>query len=335
MRLLITGAGRMGIRHAMGALQSDAVESLTMMDIAPAALENAQAQLSTSGREKELRFILPGDLSGSYDAVIMSSTASDRLGACRDVLSLSPRNLLIEKPLGQSLGDVTALTDALSSMKDLHVSVNLNMRMYPFVKTLKSDINSLPQFEGLKYINFTGGTLGIGANGIHYLDFIYFLLDADDAEVVAASIDDNMIPSGRGPAFGDFGGWACIHFRKGGVLVGKSLLLLSSSSTVFGGWEIIGSHGRIRLNEIEGERVDILRRADSEMPMNRYAADYLPPVTTKIESPFLGDLTREWLNGIAAGKQLLPSLDQSVRVHKLMFDWLSHSTKKFEKYPIT
>ena len=44
---------------------------------------------------------------------------------------------MIEKPLGQSFEEVLALADFMAD-KNAHTFVNLNMRMYPFIKQLKN-----------------------------------------------------------------------------------------------------------------------------------------------------------------------------------------------------
>lgn len=326
----------MGIRHATGSLQVKELTEVCISDIHDAALENARQQLSSQLNMAKARFCRSDDLKGNYDIVIIASTASGRMAICIQALQAKPSYVLIEKPLGQSLAEVKELVDFFAD-KNVSVSVNLNMRMYPFVKQLKNDLQTFPQFAGIKSINYQGGTLGIGANGIHYLDLLFFLFNADRAALKAGEIEPDLIPSGRGSQFGDFGGWACIKFYNNAQhYLGRSLISLSSSSTVFGGWDIIGSHGRIRINELEAERVDILRKPDSALPVNRYAGDYQPSKTSKIESPFLGDLTREWVeNIIDENENLLPSIQQSLKVHELMFNWLQLSKSYQDTFPIT
>jgi predicted dehydrogenase len=179
------------------------------------------------------------------------------------------------------------------------------------------------------------GTLGIGANGIHYLDLLYFLLNADSASFVAGEIDERVIPSGRGPQFGDFGGWAIIKFFNKGEFLANVFLSMSASSTVFGAWDIVGPHGRVYLSEVEGKRIDTLRKDDSQLPFNRYFGDYLPPNEILIESPFLGDLTRKWIQGVIDGEKLLPEIGDSIKVHELLFDWLGKSNTHKTIFPIT
>lgn len=325
----------MGVRHALGALKCVNLEHLTVSDISCDALDRAKRDLAGDSEGKPIDYVSADSLSGPYDVVILAATAMNRLESCRNALRFDPSHLLVEKPLGQSYQEAESLCRLLASRPALRASVNLNMRMYPFIKVLKADLSSLPQFTGYKHLNYNGGSLGIGANGIHYIDLLFHLLEADDAEFRCGEVDDSVIPSGRGPQFGDFGGWACLHFYRRGEPVGKSLLMLTSTSTVFGGWEVIGTHGRIRINELEGERTDILRRPDSVLPLNRYAAEYMEPVTSRIESPSLSDLTRQWLEGVAEGRSMLPEPYESLKAHKVMFDWLEAGRSGQDKFPIT
>ena len=335
MKVTIIGAGRMGLRHGLGALQCKEVKELVIVDINQTSLDNAKDKLSEEKSETTIQYLLTKDLTGYSDVVIDASTAENRLSTLQLAISLNPRHILIEKPIGQSMAKVTELMNTVKGFSGT-VSVNLNMRLYEYSKTLKKDLRELPQFKGMKFLNFSGGSHGIGANGIHYLDFLFFMLDADSADMVAGEIGDEILPSRRGANFGDFGGWSAINLYKNKQLVGKSMILLSNTSTVFGGWEIIGSHGRIRINELEGTRVDILRNENSKLPVSSYAGDYLPPSTSPIFSPLLNELTQQWLTEIAnTGKSLLPAVEESLKVHELLFNWLNKSKFYQNEFPIT
>ncbi len=334
MKVLIIGSGRMGVRHALGVKSLNEVTAVVMADIHAAALESAKSAVN----DPRFQYILMNELAGKtapgFDVCIVAATAGNRLEVLALAEKLQCRHIMIEKPLGQSMEQVTALNDYIIQHK-LDCVVNLNMRLYDSFIRLKNDVQTLPQLKGEKTITINTGTLGIGANGIHYLDLLYFIMDADESELVAAEIDTSLIPSGRGPQFGDFGGWSVIRFYKKKHLQGKALISMASNSTVFGSWDIVGPHGRIYFNEVEGKRIDTLRKEDSQMPVNRYFADYLPPSESSIESPFLGDLTAKWIKGLIDGENLLPGIEESLKVHQLLFDWLSKSTTHKEVFPIT
>ena len=240
----------------------------------------------------------------------------------------------MKKPLGQSYQEVYDFNEKVAET-GVNCCVNLNMRMYEGFIQLRDDFRNVPQLKGVKTITMNTGTIGIGANGIHYLDLLYFILDADEAKIKAAYIDDQLIESPRGEEFADFGGWAAIDYLKSGELMGTALLSLSSRSTVFGSWEFVAPYGRVYLNEVEQKRSNTYRKADSELPLYRYFGDYMAPEDSKAVSPFLGELTAKWIEGLQKGEQLLPTLSESLKVHKLMFDWLNYSNTHQDNFPIT
>lgn len=332
MKILIIGAGRMGIRHLQGALSVNEVTQVTLLDINPAALENAYGAVRKDIRLKTN--LIAEFIPQFHDVCIIANTAQDRKDLIDLAVKCECKDLMIEKPLGQSYEEVERLVEYLDSLP-LTAVVNLNMRQYEPVKKLANDLRVTPQLKGDKVITLNTGTLGIGCNGIHYLDKLFFILDANKAEIVSAEIEETLIPSGRGKDFCDFGGWAVFKFYKGETYLARTLISMSSRSTAFGGWEIIAPCGRIVIDEIAATRTTILRKEDSEMPLNRYAADYMPPVVEKYEAPFLGDLTAAWICSLLDGKNELPQVKESLKAHKLMFDWLSFSKTYTKKFPIT
>lgn len=333
-KVLIIGAGRMGIRHAQGVVSLPGVTEIIIADINPVTLDAAEHSI----KDPRCRYVLVDSLkdsvTGNIDVCIIAATASSRLSLVKLAEELGSKNILVEKPLGQSLAQVIELSDYVQQ-HDINCFVNLNMRLYDSFIRLRSDLQNLPQLKGEKTITVNTGTLGIGANGIHYLDLLYFLLDADEAKIVSAEISENIIPSGRGPQFGDFGGWAVIKFFRSGNFLANALISISATSTVFGSWDLVAPHGRIYFSEVEGKRIDTFRKADSELPVNRYYGDYLAPVENPIVSPFLGDLTAKWVEGLMEGRHLLPGISESIEVHRLLFNWLNHSTTHQTIFPIT
>jgi predicted dehydrogenase len=333
MRVLIIGAGRMGVRHALGVKSVTEVTDVLVSDISQAALDAARDSIG----DARFSFCLSSDLPSArkgFDVCIIAATAGNRQETLDLAGHLGCQRILVEKPLGQSIAQVEELVKYVEE-KGLSCSVNLNMRLYDSFSKLRNDLATLPQFKGELTFTINTGTLGIGANGIHYLDLLFHLMDADAYSILAAEIDDVVIPSGRGPQFGDFGGWAVIRFSKNGESVGKALVSMSARSTAFGSWEIVGPHGRIFFNEVEGKRITVLRKPDSEMPMQRYHADYLSPETSEFVSPFLGDMTAKWIHGLLRGESLLPNLKEALPVHRLMFEWLSKREQNNGVFPIT
>ncbi len=208
--------------------------------------------------------------------------------------------------------------------------------MYKGYQNLKNDLQNLPQLKGPLTISINTGTVGIGANGIHYIDLINYLTDAAAIKVVTASIDDTIIPSGRGADFADFGGYAFLDYLNSNKQVlARVHFMLGSQSTVLGPWEFVGTNGRVLVDEFEQTRFNKYRKADSELPVQRYAGDYLPMETEKFEVPFLNDLTEEWLSQLLNGRFILPEIKETLTVHNALFEWLNHSKSFKNEFPIT
>ena len=331
-KVLIIGAGRMGIRHLQGVLQVSKIKEVTILDIKQSALDVAKEAVAGDSRVEYC--IFEQFVPQLFDICIVASTAGNRKLTCELAEQCGCKYMMIEKPLGQSYKEVEELVSYLGA-RPFTTVVNLNMRMYEPVIKLKQDLMLYPQLQGEKVVTLNTGSLGIGCNGIHYLDFMFFILNADRAEIVAAEVNDDVIPSGRGPEFCDFGGWAMIRYFNREKLLAKVFFSMSSKSTVFGGWEIVAPNGRIIIDEIAQKRTDVLRKEDSRMPLNRYAADYLPYREEPFPVPFLGDLTALWITELVKGNNILPEVKESLPVHQLMFDWLAHSKTYNETFPIT
>ena len=326
----------MGMRHALGTASVSQVQEVALVDISITAINSAKEQIKNIPDAGKFSFHLFEDFYGSlgFDIGIVAATASDRVGLCQKAVQAGCKYILVEKPLGQSITEVHELI-AFFRKSDIMAFVNLNMRVYPDSLKLKNDLENLPQFQGKKSITINTGTVGIGANGIHYLDYLFFLTNADSAKLLSADIDTTTIPSARGAQFKDFGGWCVISLSKKNIEVAKAYISVNPESTVFGGWDIIGPHGRITINECDSKRLDYLRKHDSNMPIQRYNADYVQPIETIFDSPILGDLTRLWIEGLVKGEFLLPTLEESLPSHEMMFAWLSKSKEFKDSFPIT
>lgn len=338
MKIVILGAGRMGQRHAQGALAVNEVDSILMSDINPQALEKARKELSNEVNSSKISYCLIDELSNSScqaDVVIMATTASNRIADCEKALKLNPKFILIEKPLGQSLIEVEELIIWFEKHKNIQAFVNLNTRINPSFIKLKNDIKNISQLKGKTAVSFNSGSIGIGANGIHYIDIFQFLFDTETIEVVGAEIDEQIIPSGRGQQFCDFGGWSIINYKIGNELKASVYFSISSVSTVFNSMNFTFPHGRIIIDEFEQKRYNKYRKPGSEMPVNRYAADYQPQEEEVFESPELKNLTEFWLKKLIAGKIVLPQIKESLESHKAMFQWLNYSKIHKNIFPIT
>jgi predicted dehydrogenase len=337
LKVLIVGAGRMGMRHCIGVLALNEVALVIVTDLRSEAIEAARTQFSNKG-DLRVEFILWDELidrSCEVDLVILATTPSERVETCKALEKFSPRFFLIEKPLGQSLEQVEALCRYFGERKQVTAFVNLNTRLYPSYQKLKKDLEVLPQFKGPLSISINTGTVGIGANGIHYVDLLKFLTGAVSISVLNASINEDEIPSGRGGSFSDFGGYAILDYLDTNEkLLARAYLVLNSHSTAIGPWEILGCNGRVSIDELEQTRRNKLRKTESTLPVQRYAADYLQMETEEFRMPLLQELTEVWLKAMINGDNILPTVEESYKVHKVLFEWLGKAKNYQTVFPI-
>ena len=184
-------------------------------------------------------------------------------------------------------------------------------------------------------VSVSSGTIGVGANGIHYIDLMSYLFDADEIEFVAGEISDTIIPSGRGPQFCDFGGWCVLNYKSNNKIKAQVHFSLSSQSTALGTMNFTFPNARVIIDEFEQTRYNKYRKADSQMPVQRYAADYQTQETEVFTSPDLKLLTQHWVENQLKGVDVLPTVKHSALSHKAMFEWLSKSKTHSKVYPIT
>jgi predicted dehydrogenase len=336
MNLIIFGSGRMGIRHAIGASSNMFIDKIILIDHFDEALNTAKKQLEKLEFHEKFSFCHISEITQIdciESLVIIATPAKERKKICEAMVDRGAKIFLIEKPLGQNLKEVLELSKYLKR-SFASAYVNLNMRLYESFLSLKKDLLNIEQFWGYKIISINTGSIGIGANGIHYLDMLFFLMNADDARVISGEIEKQTLSSGRGSDYADFGGWCTIKFYNKKVEVGRAHLSITTQSSAFGNWEIITPHGQIIIDEISQKRHQKIRKKESKLPIERYGSDYLPMESSEFISPFLGDLTSLWIDSIFKGKSNLPTISESIKIHQLMFDWLSLSTYH-KQFPIT
>jgi predicted dehydrogenase len=338
MRALIIGAGRMGVRHGIG-LDAAGITEICLADISDNALVAAKEQIDKLSVKAAFSYHLIENNEfpdRSFDLAVVASTASDRFGSCEKLLEKGIRYFLLEKPLAQSYEDVLKLEKLFARYPDVSVSVNMNKRLQPLFTELKKDLNTIPQLKGEKTISINMGAIGIGANGIHYIDLLFFLFDAKKIEIVAGDVEDTLISSGRGGQFTDFGGWCLFKLYDGpGNYLGKVFLSISPVSSAFGAWDIVCTSGRISIHELDKVRYDMFRKEDSQLPVYRYAIDYLPKEQKNLTVTPLEHMTTRWAQSLSANIRLLPTITESLPSHELLFKWLAMSRTHKGSYPIT
>jgi predicted dehydrogenase len=302
---IIFGLGMMGRRHLLGLVRAgfDVVtvpfKSLKDFDI-------ARQELHKAGLDSEkLRLIdVP---TGSYGAAVFCETTPGRLtNFTRFLQGASAGRILLEKPLSADPAEF----DQFLNLAHAHgvadiTQVNLIRRTWPHVQRLADMCKLEKQFT----MTLNGGAIGLGCMGIHYLDTFLYLSGNEIPITRWARLSAEMVKSGRGINFEDFGGDFVLEGSRGLLLASLSA---GSSANVM--MTVRGEHFMAQVDYSEMQWRILCRKASSRMPLYRYGSDYEIVEQGRVEIPAMDVITESW----ALGRIALPLLEQALSAHRLL-----------------
>ena len=304
----LSALGMMGRRHLKGLVRAGF--SVFSSDPDPAAYATARRELAQSGLPDEC--LRPDQaLPESVDVVIFSETTTVRLENFRKLLSRARiGRLLLEKP-------ITANPDQhetfLSLARDHGIAertqVNFIRRAWPHVQRLAEMCSREKQFV----MTLNGGAIGLGCNGIHYLDTFLCFSAEERPSVRWAELSKSRVASGRGEQFVDFGGDFVLEGTRGRLLA--SLSADSSSGVVM---TVRGEHFMAQVDYSDLQWKLARRKPGSLLPNYRYGADYEIVEQGELEIPAMDAVTEAW----ALGRIQLPGLEQALVTHRLLDELL-------------
>ena len=177
-QVAIIGAGQLGSRHLQGLKSASSPLSITVVDSSEASLVTARARYEAVPciGEKTARFVsgmeqLPSEL----DLVIVATGSMPRASIVRSLLnSCSVRYLILEKILFPRLAEYEVV-GALLKEKGVKCWVNCPRRMFGLYREIREELDpSVPVV-----ISMQNKDWGLCCNGIHFIDLMMFLTDAD------------------------------------------------------------------------------------------------------------------------------------------------------------
>jgi predicted dehydrogenase len=288
-RAAVIGLGRHGMRHLEAYERLENVAIVGVCDVRSENVDAAVAEFPTARGYLDWRLLLSTErldvmsivTNGPTHAPITIAAAETGVG-----------HILCEKPFATSVADGLRMIDACNS-RGTRLSVCHGRRWVSSYQQLRDLIG-----EGLigKVCHFwftCGGGLFAG-NGTHFMDLARMLSGGNPVSVTA-TLDTTGTPNPRGAEFEDPGAVAVYHFDNGMRMVVDMFEDLGVPPRI----EIVGSIGRILIDEVEG-RWEIVARAgdDREKPVGQY---WLPLVPRPFE-PVALDMVQILVDGL---KELL------------------------------
>jgi hypothetical protein len=303
MRVLLVGAGRMGLRHLRGLHAAGA--EVAVVDPRPEARAAVDGATAYAALEEALA-------AGGYDRAVLAETAAGRLERFRLVVDAGISTVLVEKPLEQSRARVAALVEAASAGR-------VDARVNHFFRRLDL-FREARDAGGPFHVVVTGGAFGLACNGIHWIDLALFLSGDAAGRLLYGELDATPIASGRGADFRDYGGRGVYGFADG------TRLYVSSAATSSAPMHAaVDQPSRQTILFPHDERAVVAERDPATaLPAYRYGAGYLGREVPALEADELWRSTERWANG----ERLLPTVLESLRAHDLLFDLLETSGER-------
>lgn len=203
--IAIIGVGQIGSRHLQALALLSCPVSIYLVDPSEASLATAVerfGQVKGLVKPENVHTLLDIEqLPGSIDIAIIASSAQIRRALVDTLLSAKQvRYLILEKFLFQKPEDFDHIGDLIAG-KNIPTWVNCPRRVVAFYKKLKQDIGPSQRVA----FSVAGSQIGIGCNGIHYLDLMSFLTGELNFTLSPDGLDAGIKESKR-PGFIEFTG---------------------------------------------------------------------------------------------------------------------------------
>lgn len=300
----VSALGAMGRRHIKGLVRAGF--DVVAVDPNPAVLDAARRELQEAGLDSG-KLSMVDRPNGRFSVAVFAETTPDRLANFTRFLdSVSADRILLEKPLS---ADPAEYDRFLAIATDHGVAnltqVNFIRRTWPHVQRLAKICSQEKRFA----MTLNGGAIGLGCNGIHYLDTFLYLAGDEKPAVRWATLSAEMVKSGRGNQFEDFGGNFVLEGSRGRLLA--SLTADSSAGVVM---TVRGKHFTAQVDYGDWQWKIARRKPESTLPFYHYGTDYEIVEQGRLEIPAMDAVTESW----ALGKIDLPLLEQTLVTHRLL-----------------
>lgn len=309
--IAIIGAGNLGRRHFEGLLKIAGEKCIRVVDPSPTSLEEARRLASSdvhSARTVQTTFHTSiADLPEKLDYVVVATSSNVRLNVMSQLLDgRMVRYLLLEKVLFQRKADYAAAA-ALIAATGTKVWVNTARRAMDIHKSIRQHFDG----ETISHFDVRGGEWGLGCNGIHFIDFLSFIVESTNLTVCTGDLDRNIVDSKR-LGFGEFTG--TLRGRIDAVELSLSATRGSTAPILV---TIRSENKSCILDEAAGHAFLHDRTTDLVWKESRFTLPFISSLSTTIAEAIL-----------TTGRSDLPDLATSSALHLPIIDALADFSAK-------
>jgi len=203
-KITIIGCGEIGSRHLQSLAKLPFNISVDIVEPREEAQKIAKSRLSEIEYDtnhsfnwyKSIR-----ELKSETDAVIIATTAVQRVALICELLEKGHKRFLVEKNVCQSIEEYDLLLEKMKKF-DAKGWVNLVRRTFDFYKNLKTYLPKHPHF----HLSVITGNEGAGGNSIHFVDLFCWLGSDLKIKLDGKNLINKLLPNKRDKNLFEFAG---------------------------------------------------------------------------------------------------------------------------------
>lgn len=260
--------------------------------------------------------------SKKIDGLVISTFGPSHFDIVKYAINKNVKYIACEKPFTTSVSHANEITE-LIKIKDIRLSVNYIKRFSLAYRNLMMDLYENHVIGHPKTIIIVCGAGGLSTVGTHYFDLCTFLLKSKVKTIFGISVDKKLT-NPRGSEFNEPGGYAIMNYEN----ECRVFIDMSDDLGLNPIVEIIGEHGRARINEIE-KTILITGRTneDKNKAKNFYGLPNPIIKNERFELEEVEELTKKMIENLISSSELISTSElgrQSVEIY-------SGLRKAFEK----
>lgn len=322
-KVALIGAGQLGSRHLQGLAKSELdilIEVVEPFEESRNTAKQRFEEIPSNDNIKKINFYESiNELSNELDLVIVATNSDVRFEVVKELLNTKKvKNLVLEKVLFQKIDEYTETNDLLNK-SNTKCWVNHPRRMFDFYKNLKQLL------KNTKQINFSvsGGSWGLGCNGLHFLDCFSYLSDSE-VEYLDSTFLDRKIYETKRKGFSEINGMLSGK-------IGESTFIINSFNN---------DVSPLQFNITSSDLNILIDESNGWYRISEKSKEWSHEIKEEKIVYFQSELTNILLNDIFSNKCCLPKYDEAMKLHinylTLIINHLnSFSENKFDYCPIT
>ena len=237
--------------------------------------------------------------SSEIDMLIVATYGPSHYEIVKYAIKKNIKYILCEKPFTTSLKHADKIIEVLKNSKS-KLGISYLRRFSNTYSGLLNKLNQNKIIGDVKSIIITSGAGGISTLGTHFIDLCTLIFSEKVKSVYCVSINKNH-PNPRGELFEDPGGYLVLNFYN----EKRAFIDMSDDLGLQPKIEIIGSYGRIEIDEINKKIIGYSRKMDDrDKPMHFYGLENQLIIDESFDFESLNVLVKKMIEDIISNEKL-------------------------------